>query len=108
MMSEHEIEAEMQDRFGPIPEVVYHLFELMAIKYFLKKLKVASIDFGNERVVIKFSDQTPVQPDQIIKMVEKDPKTYRLSSSNKFVVKVDDWKKILPMVRQFVADWILV
>ncbi|MEK7790390.1 MAG: transcription-repair coupling factor, partial [Deltaproteobacteria bacterium] len=68
-----EIEEEMRDRFGPIPDNVYHLFELMAIKFYLKKLGIRAIDYGTQRVFMTFSDQTPVDPNRVIELVKTNP-----------------------------------
>ena len=101
-----DIEAEMRDRFGPVPEVVYNLFELMAIKFYLKKLKIKAIDFGNQKVVLTFSDQTPVDPLRLMERIEQKPEQYRMISSHKLVIGVKQWKEILPLVRQLSNEWL--
>ncbi len=101
-----EIEEEMRDRFGPVPDNVYHLFELMAIKFYLKKLGIRAIDYGRERVFMTFSDQTPVDPNRVIELVKTNPKQYQMSSGNRISAKVQDWKEILPMVRRFANEWL--
>ncbi len=95
-----DIEADMRDRFGPVPPVVFNLFEVMVIKFYLKKLRVRSMDVGNQKVVFTFLDQTPLSPELMIKMVQKDPKQFQIKPGNKFVMTLTTWKEILPFVRR--------
>ncbi|OGQ17563.1 MAG: transcription-repair coupling factor [Deltaproteobacteria bacterium RIFCSPHIGHO2_02_FULL_40_11] len=99
-----EIESEMQDRFGRLPEPVYNLFDVMAIKFFLKKLRVQAIDFGNQKAVFTFAEDTPVSPDVIIDYVQKKPTKYQIRQNNRFIVYMSSWKEILPFVRDFVDN----
>ena len=99
------IESDMRDRFGPLPPEVYALFEVMAVKLYLKKLGVKVIDFGNEKIVLTFSDNTSVQPQQVIELIQKDSATYRLREPNKFVVKCKTVTDILPIVRRLIEEW---
>ena len=100
-----DIESEMKDRFGPLPPIVYDLFEIMVIKFYLKKLKIKSIDFGNERVVLTISDRTPIPVEGILKLVKREPKRYRLISGEKISIHIQQWKEILPVIRNFYEQW---
>ncbi|MBI2646449.1 MAG: transcription-repair coupling factor, partial [Deltaproteobacteria bacterium] len=95
-----DIEADMRDRFGPPPPVIFNLFEVMAIKFYLKKLKVRSIDVGNQKTVFTFLDQTPLTPEMMIARVQKNPKQFQIKPGNKFVMNITTWKEILPFVRE--------
>ena len=97
-----DIEADMRDRFGPLPPVIFNLFEIMAIKFYLKKIKARSMDVGNQKAVFTFLDQTPVSAETLIAMVQKNPKQFQLKPPNKFVMRVENWKEILPFVRNLV------
>ena len=94
-----DIEADMRDRFGPPPPVIFNLFEVMAIKFYLKKLKVRSIDVGNQKTVFTFLDHTPLTPEIMIEKVQKNPKQFQIKPGNKFVMHIQTWKEILPFVR---------
>ncbi len=94
-----DVEADMRDRFGPLPPVIFNLFEIMAIKLYLKKLKAHSIDVGNQKAVFTFLDQTPLSPQKMIEMVQKNPRQFQIKPGNKFVVTIGTWKEILPFVR---------
>jgi len=98
-----DIEAEMKDRFGELPSQVYNLFELMAIKFYLKKLHVKALDFGNQKAVLTFSETTPLDPQVLLTFIKKDPKHYQLKVDNKFVAYLEDWKHILPFVRNLTS-----
>ena len=95
-----DVEADMRDRFGPLPPVIFNLFEIMAMKLYLKKLKARSIDVGNQKAVFTFLDQTPLSPHMMIARVQKDPQRFQIKPGNKFVMRVENWKEILPFVRE--------
>jgi transcription-repair coupling factor (superfamily II helicase) len=54
------IRAEIQDRFGPVPETIENLLRYATIKALARRLRVRSIDRAENRVVFRFLSGTPV------------------------------------------------
>ena len=64
-----EVRRELEDRFGPLPRAVEHLLEYAVLKALCEKLLVASVERHGEQVAIKFHVQTPLRPEQVVRVV---------------------------------------
>jgi transcription-repair coupling factor (superfamily II helicase) len=64
-----EILAELRDRFGPPPVAVENLLEYALLKALAEKSLVASIERRGERVAIRWHEDTPVKPEQLVKLI---------------------------------------
>ena len=54
------IREEVSDRFGPVPATVENLLRYGTIKFLARKLRIATIDRTENRVVFRFLEGTPV------------------------------------------------
>ena len=59
------LHSETQDRYGPLPDPVERLYEVMQVKILAKALKLESIDLQGKTFVIKFHDQAKLPDDGI-------------------------------------------
>ncbi|HEY0701177.1 MAG TPA: transcription-repair coupling factor [Candidatus Acidoferrales bacterium] len=66
-----EVRRELEDRFGPPPPSVENLLEYAVLKATAEKLLVNTIDRKGDQVAIKFYDDTPLGPDQLVKLIRK-------------------------------------
>ncbi|MCL4523010.1 MAG: hypothetical protein M1451_03730, partial [Acidobacteria bacterium] len=64
-----EVEKELRDRFGAPPPAVDHLLDYAVLKALCERLLVASLERKGETVAVKFHEQTPVQPAQLVRVV---------------------------------------
>ncbi|MDG2443034.1 MAG: transcription-repair coupling factor, partial [Luminiphilus sp.] len=78
-----EIQVEMIDRFGLLPDATKNLFTQASIKVRAQRLGIAEIEVGDRGGSIAFTDQTQVEPMTLVRLVQDDPKTYGLAGSNK-------------------------
>lgn len=91
----HELQVEMIDRFGLLPEPAKVLFQLAELKQIGEKLGLKKIEAGPNGGRLQFTSTTPVEPITIIKMVQKEPDTFRLQSNDQlsFTMPMDDAKQ---------------
>jgi transcription-repair coupling factor (superfamily II helicase) len=92
---EREIEsigAEMTDRFGPLPEEVEHLLQIVAIKALCRRANVEKIEAGPKGAVISFRDNSFANPDGLIAYIRDQGRDARVRSDMK-VVLFDEWEK---------------
>ncbi len=66
-----EVQRELADRFGPPPPAVVNLLDYAMLKSLAEKLLVASVDRRGDQIAIKFYDDTPLGPEQLVKLVHK-------------------------------------
>jgi transcription-repair coupling factor (superfamily II helicase) len=69
------IVEELVDRFGPLPEEVEHLLDVMEIKALCRQAGVAQVDAGPERTTVLFVPDPPFDPGKLILHVQRDGRT---------------------------------
>jgi transcription-repair coupling factor (superfamily II helicase) len=78
-----DLQIEMIDRFGLLPEAVKTLFISAEVRIQAEDLGIASVDIGSEKGLIIFKDNTSVDPLSLVKLIQKDPKRFQLAGANK-------------------------
>jgi transcription-repair coupling factor (superfamily II helicase) len=71
-----DIHAEIADRYGPIPETVDNLFEYSRLRREASRLGIISIDREGDRLAVKFSEQSRIDPDKLIALVSSGTGTF--------------------------------
>ena len=65
------IQSETRDKYGKIPPQGERLFTLAGLKLLAERLRVASVDYTQERVLVRFAPDSPVPPQRLIEMVAR-------------------------------------
>ncbi|WP_334325530.1 transcription-repair coupling factor, partial [Gilliamella apicola] len=78
-----DIQIEMRDRFGKLPDAVLFLLETTKIRYQANKLGITKIEFGEKGGFIEFGKNNKISVDYLIEMIQKSPKNYRLEGANR-------------------------
>src|SRR5690606_23887987 len=73
-----ELQVEMIDRFGLLPEPAKRLFAVAELKLQATPLGIARIDVGASGGRVKFVERPSVDPMAIIQLVQGQPRTYRM------------------------------
>jgi transcription-repair coupling factor (superfamily II helicase) len=92
---EREIEAfgaEMVDRFGPLPEEVEHLLQIVAIKSLCRRANVEKVEAGPKGAVISFRENIFANPEGLIAYIREQRADARVRPDQK-VVFFDEWDK---------------
>jgi len=77
-----ELKIEMIDRFGMLPDAVRSLFRTTAIKLVASGLGIDRVDVGPAGGRIEFAAETTVDPFTIVKLVQREPDTFRYRDGN--------------------------
>ncbi len=83
--------AELVDRFGPLPEEVGHLLQIVAIKSLCRRANVERIEVGPKGAVLAFRDNIFANPEGLITYIAKPEVGARVRPDMK-VVFFDDWE----------------
>jgi transcription-repair coupling factor (superfamily II helicase) len=78
----HELQVEMIDRFGLLPEALKALFQIAELRQIGQKLGLKKIEAGPTEGRLQFTQNTNVEPMTIINMVQQNPKQYRLLNND--------------------------
>ncbi|NIR60322.1 MAG: transcription-repair coupling factor, partial [Gammaproteobacteria bacterium] len=78
-----DLQVEMIDRFGLLPEPVKNLFRVTELKLEAAPLSIRRIEVGPEGGRILFGPEPAVDPAKIAQLVQSRPETYRLDGTQK-------------------------
>ena len=81
--------AELIDRFGPLPDEVRHLFEIVAIKQLALKAGVEKIDAGPKGGTVAFRGNAFANPIALVQFIAKHSGTMKVRPDQKIVVSRD-------------------
>ncbi len=81
--------AELIDRFGPLPEEVSHLFEIVAIKQLALAAGVEKIDAGPKGGTVTFRGNAFANPLALVKFIGQHSGTIKVRPDQKIVVSRD-------------------
>ena len=84
-----ELQVEMIDRFGLLPEYVKNLFRVSALRQQADGLGIARLEAGATAGKIEFSKHTSVEPMTIVDMVQQHPDCYRLQGAKELKFNAD-------------------
>lgn len=85
----HDLQVEMIDRFGLLPESTKHLIRVTQLKLQADALGVLKIDANAKRGLIEFSATPSTDPLTIVKMVQNQPQIYQLRGANQLLFHID-------------------
>jgi len=78
-----ELRYEMIDRFGPLPEAAFRLWQAAALKLAAQALGITRIRAGKSSLTLDFAAQTQLDPVKLIQLIQNQPKRYRLEGQSK-------------------------
>ena len=83
-----ELQVEMIDRFGLLPEPTRNLMRLTLMKLSAEKLGIRKIDAGPQGGRIEFAADTCVDPLTLIKLIQSQPRLYKFEGATLFKFQV--------------------
>ncbi|MGB4247877.1 MAG: transcription-repair coupling factor, partial [Pseudohongiellaceae bacterium] len=75
----NELQVEMIDRFGLLPDQTKLLFKLTALRLRAQSMGISKIDANTQTGKLSFSQNTRVDPRSIVQLVQQQSKTYKLT-----------------------------
>ncbi|MGK0250106.1 MAG: transcription-repair coupling factor (superfamily II helicase) [Oleispira sp.] len=101
-----ELQVEMIDRFGLLPEQVKNLFKVTSLKLQLSPLGIQKLDAGPESGRIEFGYETNIDPFRLIQIVQTRPATYKLEGGQalKFIEKMPGIDQKLAVIERLLLD----
>ncbi|MBD1389657.1 transcription-repair coupling factor [Neiella sp. HB171785] len=79
----HELQVELIDRFGLLPEASKNLFHIANMKLSAAKLGISKVELGHQSGQLLFKQDTKVAPEKIIGLIQSQPAYYRMEGPNK-------------------------
>ncbi len=83
------IEADLRDRFGPVPDEILNLMGTVLIRNLCKELGIKEVSAGPKNIIVSFTDSTKVKPEKIIKLVTFQSGKYKIQPNNRLLLKME-------------------
>ena len=83
-----DLQVEMIDRFGLLPDAAKHLFAVAELKLAATGLGMRKLDLGENGGRIVFGPKPAIDPMTVIRMIQKQPKIYAMDGPDKLRIKL--------------------
>ena len=78
-----DLQIELIDRFGLLPEAVKNLFAIASLKLLASPMGIRKIELGNEEGRIQFDQDPVIDTDMLIELIQSQPQHYRLEGATR-------------------------
>ncbi|GAA0903024.1 transcription-repair coupling factor [Rothia nasimurium] len=84
-----ELQVEMIDRFGLLPDQTKCLFAVAQLKLMATPLGIRKLDFGANGGRVTFRDKPDIDPMALIKLIQQQPRVFKMDGQDKLRVIMD-------------------
>jgi len=84
-----DLQEEMIDRFGLLPEYLKNLFRITELKLKANPIGIRKIDLGQRGGRLHFSSENRVDPGKIVHLIQSQPQVYKLDGQDKIRISKD-------------------
>jgi transcription-repair coupling factor (superfamily II helicase) len=97
-----ELQAEISDRFGALPEAVEKLLRLVELRTLARQLRLLKIERRQQTVAFIFDPVTPVSPEKIVALLHDHRRTLRFIPDHTLELTLiqDDWVAVCNAVKK--------
>ncbi|MGP9802556.1 transcription-repair coupling factor [Rheinheimera sp. NSM] len=102
-----EVQVELIDRFGLLPDAAKNLVALSEFKLQAQALGIRRIEANNKGGVVEFSEKTAVSPGYIIELIQKQSRVFKLEGGQKlrFTIASNDTAERLSLIANMLSDF---
>jgi len=95
------IKGELQDRFGPVPQSLLNLLEVIRLKIWLSRFSVKRFELRDKRAVLAFASEGVISAEKVVQLIEQGGGKYRLTQDMRliFTTEASDWQGALAETR---------
>jgi transcription-repair coupling factor (superfamily II helicase) len=96
-----DIAMELQDRFGPLPQSLSNLLEVIRLKIWLSTISVQRFELKDGKVVVTFVPDGVISPEKVVDLIDQGRGKYRLTPEMRllYTPEARDWRGILDETR---------
>jgi transcription-repair coupling factor (superfamily II helicase) len=99
-----DLQIEMIDRFGLLPDSTKCLFGISEIKQHAQRIGVSKIDFAKSNGRIQFTNEPSIDPAKIIELIQTQPQVFQLDGPQKlrFSKKLDTTEEKVEFILELI------
>ncbi len=97
-----ELQVEMIDRFGLLPEPIQNLFEIATIKLRAQQIGIIKIDSNDTGGTFHISSNTTLNPAHLISLIQQQPNKFKMIGADKlkFIINLTDKQTIFATINK--------
>ncbi|MGI5309722.1 transcription-repair coupling factor [Rheinheimera sp. WS51] len=102
-----EVQVELIDRFGLLPDAAKNLVKISEFKLQAQQLGIKRIEANNKGGLVEFSEKTQVSPSFIIELIQKQSRIFKLEGGQKlrFAIATGNIAERLNLIDNMLADF---
>jgi len=85
-----DMQVEMIDRFGLLPEQARHLFQIASLRQKARAIGVSRVDFGETGGRMEFREDTSADPAALLEMIQQRPLDFKLQGPGKLRILIEE------------------
>ncbi len=78
-----ELQVEMIDRFGLLPDPIKNLFEIASLRQIAERVGINRLDFGPQGGRLEFTEDTHARPEALIELIQQQSMDYHMDGPHK-------------------------
>jgi len=84
-----DMEEELTDRYGPIPEPLTNLLQIIGLKILLSGMKMKRLEYAGNQIILHVTEKTPLDMKKILKAVKEEKGRVKLLPDGRIVIQSD-------------------
>jgi transcription-repair coupling factor (superfamily II helicase) len=85
-----ELQVEMIDRFGLLPQPIKNLFEIAGLRLNADRVGIKRLDFGPQGGRVEFPEDTRAEPAGLIRLIQERSLDYRMDGPHKLRILIEE------------------
>ena len=99
-----ELGEELEDRFGPLPELVLSLIEVMDLRRVLRAYLVTAVSKRAELVTVHFHPDSPLKPERLVAFIQHDKRPAHLTPDLRLSLGLKPGEDVIRSVKTLLHD----
>jgi transcription-repair coupling factor (superfamily II helicase) len=99
-----DMQGEMEDRFGAIPEPLTNLLQVLSIKQKMREIGIERIEILENSLVFSFYSKGAWDPERLVALVQQAPQNYRFKGEGKLYISYNGRKAELETTRELLEE----
>jgi transcription-repair coupling factor (superfamily II helicase) len=84
-----DMEEELKDRYGPIPEPLGNLLQIIGLKILLTGMRMKRLEYAGNQIILHITERTPLDMKKILKAVKEEKGRVKLLPDGRIVIQND-------------------
>ena len=97
------LENELRDRFGHLPEVVNNLLMISSLKPVLRKYLITSLDFNDKEIILSFHPEAENSLEKVLHLIKQYKNKVKFTPDHRLIIsfpRENSWQEVIGEVKK--------